>query len=167
MRRVNMVIDTARDSDAEALTALINRAFLAEAWFAIGDRITVNGVRQLLGSPAGTFFVARDGSVLVGCVWAERRANTVGYIGLLAIEPDRQGAGLGPALMAHAEQYLERLACQTVEITVVNIRTELLAFYARRGYQAGDTLPFPRPSNRECHLVRMTKAIGRESSSLR
>lgn len=149
-----------REEDAAAIAGLVNRAFVVEAWFAEGDRTTPRAVHALLTSPSGTFFVARDEGALVGCVYVERRSATRGYIGLLAVEPTRSGQGIGPRLMTLGEDYLEGAGCEAIDITVVNVRTELFLFYERRAYRAGgETLPLPRPSTEACHLVTMTKAL--------
>jgi GNAT superfamily N-acetyltransferase len=146
------------EASAVALADLINRAFVVEAWFAEGDRTTPEAVYGLLSSAAGAFFVALDMGSLVGCVYAEQRSATRGYIGLLAVAPGRSGEGTGSRLMKLAEQHLARMGCDAADITVVNLRTELFPFYERRGYRAGgETAPLPRPSTQSCHLVTLTK----------
>lgn len=145
---------------ADAIAVLVNRAFVVEAWFAEGDRTTAEAIQALLASSAGTFLVATDAGALVGCVYAERRTVTRGYIGLLAVEPARSGEGIGSRLMALAEEHLAREGCDAIDISVVNLRTELFPYYEQRGYRVGETLPFPRPSVVACHLVSMTKTLG-------
>jgi GNAT superfamily N-acetyltransferase len=147
---------------ADTIAAIVNRAFSVEGWFVDGDRTTPADIDVLLQSPPGVFFVARDGETWVGCVYAEQPSPVRGYIGLLAVLPERHGEGIGPRLMNMAEQYLAGLGCHAIDITVVNLRTDLFPFYERRGYGvSGDVVPFPRDAKVPCHLVRMTKTVAR------
>lgn len=148
-----------RPEDAPAIAALINTAFAVEEFFAIGDRITAPEIVRLFDTPRSAFLVVDDGDQLVACAYLEPRSPTVGYIGLLAVDPAQQGRGLGGLLMTAAERRLAAAGCELVEISVVDIRTELFPIYERRGYRAGRTAPFPRPSTRPCHLVFMSKPL--------
>ncbi len=144
---------------ADAIAALVNRAFEIESWFAEGDRTTPQSVQALLDAQSAVFFVAVDRGALVGCVYAERRGAAQGYIGLLAVDDARHGQGIGTRLMVLAEQHLEQEGCDAIDLTVVNLREELFPFYERRGYRSIAELPFPRPSRRPCHLVSMTRSL--------
>ncbi len=145
---------------ASAIAGIINRAFAVEHSFVDGDRITAAAVSRLAGTSSTQFFVVRDGASLVGCVFTEVRAENVGYIGLLAVEPARSGGGLGTALMQRAEHHLRDRGCRVAEITVVDLRTDLMPFYARRGYRpTGDTQTFPRVAKQPCCLVEMTRSL--------
>lgn len=55
----------AKISDAEAITRLINQAFLVERFFIDGDRIDLDQVRALFHK--GEFLVAENGATLAGC----------------------------------------------------------------------------------------------------
>src|SRR5260370_16456741 len=89
-------------SDADALAGLINAAFVVERPIFDGDRTSAEGVRALL--ERATFMVVEDSMGLAGCVYVELRGNR-GYIGLLSVEPARQGSGLGRMLMRAAEDF--------------------------------------------------------------
>ena len=148
------------EEQSGTIAAIINRAFAVEHWFVDGDRITASDVLRLAGTSSGQFFVARDGASRVGCVFTDVRSTSVGYIGLLAVEPARSGAGLGTQLMQRAEDHLRNRGCCTAEITVVDLRTDLMPFYARRGYRpTGVTQTFPRVAKQPCCLVEMTRTL--------
>ena len=57
----------------------------------------------------------------------------------------QQGSGLGKQLMAQAERYVQQhWGRSTMQMTVIDCRSELIAFYQRRGYvRTGITKPFP------------------------
>ena len=116
--------------DAEAITTLINSSFRqAEEFFIDTDRIDSAGVRKLLLT--GEFLLAELEGVTVGCVYLEPRHNARAYLGLLAIDPARQGEGLGSLLMDAAEDYCRKLGCRFMDINVVNLRAKLPAFYQK------------------------------------
>lgn len=126
--------------DAEAITALINSAFwLAESFLIDRDRIDLESVQSLLEK--GKFMVASDGSILAGCVYVELRGDRA-YLGLLAVDPRRQKAGLGSMLMNAAEDFCAKAGCHFMDLRIVNVRQELPAFYRRRGYVETGTAPF-------------------------
>ena len=78
------------------------------------------------------------------------------------MHPDRKGTGRGRTLVAAAEDHLRGLGCVGVDITVLDLRTELPPFYRRLGYVETGTAPFPDPerTTRACHLIVMSKALG-------
>ena len=148
------------EEQAGAIAGVINRAFAVEHWFVEGDRIAATDVFRLAGTSSAQFFVVRNGAALIGCVFADVRSASVGYIGLLAVEPTRSGGGVGTRLMQRAEEHLRDRGCRTAEITVVDLRTDLMPFYARRGYRpTGVTQTFPRAAKVPCCLVEMTRTL--------
>ncbi len=126
-----MRIRLAKDADAEPLTRLINAAFRVEQPFIEGDRINPEGVRAC------------------------------GYLGLLGVEPKRQGAGLGRKLMDAAEDYFRKAGCRTIDLRIVSARTPLPAFYRYLGYVETGTAPFPAEVQTKvpCHYILMSKGI--------
>src|SRR6516225_4294553 len=112
--------------DVDALVGLINAAFVVERPIFDGDRTTAAGVRALL--QRGRFLVAEDSAGLAGCVYVEIRGNR-GYIGLLSVDPPRQGSGLGRKLMEAAEKFFHEANCVAIDLRVVSARAPLPAFY--------------------------------------
>jgi GNAT superfamily N-acetyltransferase len=150
----------AEAKDAEAITSLINSAFrLAESFLIDRDRIDRESVRSLLEK--GKFLVATDKGVLMGCVYVELKGERA-YLGLLAIEPQRQKAGLGSKLMKAAEEYCANAGCRFMDLRIVNVRRELPSFYQRRGYTETGTAPFTPGLNPKvpCYFVEMSKPLG-------
>src|SRR4030066_224370 len=62
-----------------------------------------------------------------------------------ASRPDWQGKGLGQAMLAEAERIArDEWGCREMQMTVITLRTELIAWYERRGYRrTGVFKPFP------------------------
>jgi GNAT superfamily N-acetyltransferase len=149
--------------DASGLAAVINRAFLVEEFFVDGDRTHVDEIAAKMRE--GIFLAAEDDGELVGCVYAQRRSDGRGYIGLLAVDPLRKGRGVGKILMAAAEEWCRAAGCAMVDLSVVSVRTELFPFYASLGYVERGVAPFAdRPTKLPCHFVVLTKPLADSTS---
>src|SRR5215468_5202291 len=98
----------AQNSDAHALTRLINAAFEVERLFIAGDRIDRNGALKYLST--GQFLLLEEANALVGCVYLEKHDDHM-YLGLLSIDPVLQGNGLGRRLMDAAEEFAINAGC--------------------------------------------------------
>jgi len=143
-------------AEAEAIARVINAAFgPAEAFFIDADRIKVDEVRDLFAK--GVFLIAGD---YAGSVYIELRGERA-YLGLLSVDPARQGSGLGKTLAAGAEEYARASGCRFMDIRVVNLRTELLPMYGRWGYVLTGIEAWPEgvPSKLPCHMVCMAKGL--------
>lgn len=92
-----------------------------------------------------TLFVAHADGALAGCVEVRRKDADTTYLGMLSVDPDRQAGGLGKTLIVAAEDAARARGARTMEMTVISRRTELIAYYERRGYAlTGEERPFPQ-----------------------
>jgi GNAT superfamily N-acetyltransferase len=148
----------ATTKDAAAITRLVNRAFLVEAFFVEGNRTSAAAVRRML--ERGGFLLAEEAGRLLACVFVEVRGER-GYFGLLAVDPSRQGEGLGARLVGAAEEHCARAGCRVMDISVVDLRRELPPFYRKLGYRRTGTQPFPDPhrAKRPCQFLLMSKRL--------
>jgi GNAT superfamily N-acetyltransferase len=151
-------IRTAEPADAPAIARLVNDAFRSERFFIDADRTDPEKVAALLQK--GKFIMWFEDGALAGCVYTELRGER-GYFGLLAVEPPRQGSGIGASLIAAAEERCRSAGCCFMDLTFVNVRQELPGYYQRFGYVENGTLPFPADQIAEIpvHLVRMSKPL--------
>jgi GNAT superfamily N-acetyltransferase len=154
----HMQIRLANLADVNDLTRVINAAFVVERFVFEGDRIDADGVRTFLNS--GQFLVAPEAHGFAGCVYLEIRANR-GYVGLLSVDPKRQGTGLGRTLMEAAEKYFREAGCTGVDLRVISPRTPLPAFYSHLGYRETGTAPFSEKLQPKVpgHYILMSKAL--------
>jgi GNAT superfamily N-acetyltransferase len=145
-------------ADAEVLAALISVAYRVEDFFKIGDRTDADDVRKRMTD--GSFLVLEDVGSIVGAVYVQVHGDT-GYFGMLSIDPARQGQGLGSRLIAAAEEQCRKAGCRTMELEVVNLRTELPPFYRRFGYAEAGTRPFTdhEQAKLPCHFIVMSKPL--------
>lgn len=153
-----MHLREATRDDADYLAALINAAYRVEDFFKIGDRTDADGVRSEM--QRGRFLVFDDDQGIAGCVYVEVKGE-LGYFGLLSVDPERQGQGIGTTLLHTAEEFCRGAGCRTMEILVVNLRTELLPYYRRHGYAEIGVRPFPddEPTRCPCHFVVLRKSL--------
>ena len=154
----NIAIRFSHSHDVEQLARLINRAFVVERPFIAGERIDPPGIRAYMEK--GRFLVAEDVDGLAGCVYVEPRGER-GYLGLLGVEPGRQGTGLGRKLMEAAENYFRAANCRAIDLRIISPREPLLRFYSHLGYTETGTAPFAPdvPLKVPCHYILMSKSL--------
>jgi GNAT superfamily N-acetyltransferase len=151
-------IRAAVSGDIPALVRLINAAFIVEQFVIDGDRINAQETQEFMNS--GSFLVAEDSAGFAGCVYLEIRKSR-GYLGLLAVDPPRQGTGLGRKLVAAAEEYFRAEGCCAVDLRVISPRTPLPPFYHRFGYVEIGTAPFSSSLKTKVpgHYIIMSKSL--------
>ncbi|HEX3473192.1 MAG TPA: GNAT family N-acetyltransferase [Silvibacterium sp.] len=150
----------ATEADFYPLLRLINRAFEVERFFKDEDRLDAMKLQSYLKK--GSFLVVEEVGQLVACAYVERRGDRA-YLGLLSVDPARQKNGLGRRVTAAAEEFARETGAHFMDITVVNLRTELPGIYEKLGYRITGTAPFPMdqmPVTQPCHFICMTKELG-------
>jgi ribosomal protein S18 acetylase RimI-like enzyme len=127
----SLTVRPATVADIPRLNQLVNAAFSIET-FLEGTRTDEEGLATMMRE--GVLLAAEDAQGrVVGCVYTEVRGER-GYMGMLAVDPARQGKGLGTKIMDGAEEHLRSHGCKAVDILVLNLRTELPPIYRRHGY---------------------------------
>ncbi|NNN29094.1 GNAT family N-acetyltransferase [Streptomyces sp. S3(2020)] len=141
------------DTDVDTLVALIESAYrgdssrtgwTTEADILEGQRTDPEGVLEVIKSPDSRLLaVERDGGI-VACCQLEHR-GTHAYFGMFAVSPKLQGGGLGKVIIAEAERRVrEEWGATEMQMTVISVRDDLIAWYERRGYRrTGRMTPFP------------------------
>jgi ribosomal protein S18 acetylase RimI-like enzyme len=148
-----ITIIAAKPADAPALKNLLEAAYRGdsarqgwnhEADILDDERVAPGEVEALLADPAVTILTARDGETLTGCVAVTRKDASLAYLGMLCVLPKLQSAGLGRRLLDAAEDLARADGIAAMEMTVIDSRTSLIAWYERRGYAfTGERRPFP------------------------
>jgi GNAT superfamily N-acetyltransferase len=154
----SLAIRVAGGSDIPALVRVINAAFIVEQFVFDGDRINAEETQAFMEN--GLFLLAEDCAGLAGCVYLEIREDR-GYLGLLAVNPARQGTGLGRKLVAAAEDYFRAKGCRAVDLRVISQRTPLPPFYRHLGYVETGTAPFSLSPQTKVpgHYIIMSKSL--------
>ncbi|RAE88066.1 GNAT family N-acetyltransferase, partial [Burkholderia multivorans] len=111
-----------------------------------GQRLDAAMAREMLAEAESTMILVRsvDGPA-VASVYLREPVDSVAYLGVLAVSPLGQGQGVGSALINLAEAWVvERWGARALSMSVISKRSELIAYYERRGYErTGETEPFP------------------------
>jgi GNAT superfamily N-acetyltransferase len=153
-------------ADVQAVHTLVESAYRGESsragWTTEANllddtRTEAAAVRAIVSSTDADMLLAHDSAgTLLSCCQLERRGATT-YFGMFAVRPTLQGSGLGAAVLAEAERLArEQWRANRMEMHVIDVRSELIEWYERRGYRrTGVTHPFPnRPDLRFAVLVK-------------
>jgi GNAT superfamily N-acetyltransferase len=155
----------------EALTALLHRAYARLG--AMGLNFTA--VDQSVGTTRARFasgqgYVLDDGGTLVGCVvvagpfdpgrhpgarrsaWYLRR--DIAHLHQLAVDPARQGEGLGGRLIAACEAWARERGFRAIALDTAEPAAHLRARYARLGYAEVDVVQWEGKRYRSLILVK-------------
>lgn len=148
-----MNIRRATTRDTEELNNLINSAYRGEyskmGWTTEADLL--DGIRtdeesliDLIAKPGAVILkYYDDNTALKGCVYLEKNGSKM-YLGMLSVAPPEQSKGIGKLLLNEGEKYAKAHGCSVVEMSVISLRKELIAWYQKRGYyKTGETKPFP------------------------
>jgi ribosomal protein S18 acetylase RimI-like enzyme len=141
----DVTIRLASAADLPRLHPIIERAYRGESaragWtheadLLDGTRTDIAALEALVAHPRERLLMAFDGDAPIGCVQISDRGDGIAYLGLLCVEPTLQAAGLGKRLIDAAERLArESFGATTIEMTVIENRVELIAYYERRGYE--------------------------------
>ena len=163
-------ITTASPADAPALKALLEAAYRGdsarqgwnhEADILDDERTAPGEIEALLADPEVTILTAREGESLLGCVAVTRKDAGLGYLGMLCVAPTLQSGGLGRRLLDAAEDHARALDITAMEMTVIDSRAALIAWYERRGYvRTGERRPFPVLRDPPVTFVVLEKPLG-------
>lgn len=140
----DVTIRLATSDDLPRLHPVIERAYRGdtaragwthEADLLDGTRTDLATLQAALANPNERLLIALDDDIPIGCVEVTDRGDGLTYLGLLCIEPTLQAGGLGRRLIDAAEQLARDIfGAAAMEMTVIENRTELIAYYERRGY---------------------------------
>ena len=146
------MITIATIEDIEALNKLVHSAYRGESskkgWTSEADllggiRTSEKGLLDTIQTPKTFIFKYLESGEILGCVMLAEKENAV-YLGMLTVSPDLQGGGIGKKLLNYAEIFALEKGIFKIEMTVISVRSELIAWYERHGYvRTGETKPFP------------------------
>jgi GNAT superfamily N-acetyltransferase len=174
-----MLLVPVTEADYPAIVELANWAYRGtgpsaswnmEVGILEGQRLNESLIREdLAARPQAHLLMYREepGGVLLGTAWLDPRSDGVWYLGLFMIRPDQQNRQLGRTLLAAVESFARERGARRIRMTVLHVRSTLIAWYERRGYMAtGETEPFPygddrfgRPLRDDLHFLVFEKDI--------
>ena len=148
-----MKISEALDKDIPEICALVNNAYrgdtsrkgwTTEANFLDGIRINETTLQQYFQEKDSAIFkCTEENEKIVGCVYLKKENEHL-YLGMLTVSPDHQNKGIGKLLLKASEEKAHQLNCDSIVMTVITHRHELIDWYKRHGYyETGAKQPFP------------------------
>jgi ribosomal protein S18 acetylase RimI-like enzyme len=137
----------AQIEEAEKISNLVNSAYrgefskqgwTTEADLLGGQRIDPDSLKAEIEKRDQAIYLYEDSSnVFLGCVFLKKihkGDHCLAYLGMLTVDPQKQGLGIGKFILNHAESVSRDWACSQIKMTVIGQRTELLSWYQRQGY---------------------------------
>jgi ribosomal protein S18 acetylase RimI-like enzyme len=118
-----MAIREAGPEDENAVTALWHACGLTRPW-----NDPAADFRRALDWPGSAVLVAVDDAAIAGTVMVGHDGHR-GWVYYLAVAPERRRSGLGGALMAAAEAWLEQRGCPKIQLMVRDDNEAAIAFY--------------------------------------
>ena len=149
----NLNIAIATITDIPAINRLLNSAYRGETskqgWTTEADLIAGEtrtdeaDLKQVMEQEDSVFLkYTNEQHQITGCVNLQQYEDKL-YLGMLSVEPQLQGGGIGKQLMQAAEEYAKALHCTAIYMSVISVRTELVQWYERHGYKdTGERHPF-------------------------
>ena len=147
----------ATEADIDSIVSLVQSAYrgetsragwTTEADLIDGQRTDAEEVAELLALPNSHMLVCEQGARLLASLHLQDRGSHA-YLGMFAVRPDKQGQGLGKFMLARAEQQaFDVWHKDTLQMTVISLRQDLIAWYQRRGYRLSDeyvAFPYGEP----------------------
>ena len=146
------MITIATTNDIPALNILVDSAYRGESskkgWTTEehllgGIRTDEKGLSQTFDNESITVLKYTKNDKIIGTVSLEKQDQKL-YLGMLTVSPDLQGGGIGKQLLKAAEVFAQEERIPKIVMTVISVRSELIAWYERHGYvRTGETKPFP------------------------
>ncbi len=146
------MITKATKNDIPELNILVNSAYRGESskkgWTTEehllgGIRTDEEGLLQTFENEIITILKYTENDKIIGAVSLEKQGNKL-YLGMLTVSPDLQGGGIGKQLLKASEIFAKAENIPKIVMTVISVRSELIAWYERHGYvRTGETKPFP------------------------
>lgn len=144
-----MRIEPARPADREAVANLLAQQFRDHGIELGMERLSVAVEGLLSDSARGAVLVASDpepvGVAVLAYTWTLEHGGRVAWLDELFVVPERQGQGIGRALLLRAIEVARGSSCRAVELEVDSEHARAENLYLREGFFA---LPRRRWVNR-------------------
>jgi ribosomal protein S18 acetylase RimI-like enzyme len=150
-----MPLSIAGFNDIPFIVSLLNMGYrgevsklgwTTEADLLLGDKRTdEEDISRLMQAPGAIFlkYTELPDEKISGCVFLQKTEKRL-YLGMLCVSPYVQTRGIGKQLLAAAEDFARQMQCDSIFMSVISKRYELIHWYERKGYRpTGETKPFP------------------------
>lgn len=143
----------ASKEDINSIVAIVESAYrgdssrlgwTTEADFIDGQRTDAQEVIEILEKDNQVLILGEEDGQIFASVQLNKSSDHA-YLGMFAVDPTMQGKGIGLSLLKYAEEFVQKeWSSQGLRMSVISIREELIAWYARHGYvKTGQITSFP------------------------
>jgi N-acetylglutamate synthase-like GNAT family acetyltransferase len=170
----NNNINIADIGEANHIVLLLNKAYRGEeskkGWTTEADliqgdiRTSLAQVENVIKKENSYFLIYKLNHQIEGCVNLQMQNNRL-YLGMFAVNPNVQNAGIGKQLLQAAELLAHQLHCTHIFMVVVSVRNELINWYKRHGYiDTQKVIPFNEDGisgthNQPLYFIELEKEI--------
>jgi ribosomal protein S18 acetylase RimI-like enzyme len=125
--------------------------------------------KMALAYQDGRIFTVTDGrnGNIVGMTYWEITTDNTLYFGPFAVSPAFQGRKIGKRMLAEVERIAREQRVEAIDIKVINLRTDLIAWYSSLGYEEMGTSPYPPEAayklTQPVHFVDMRRMLQYEA----
>jgi len=160
--------------DIPSINKLVNSAYrgdssrqgwTTEADLLDGTRTDENAVKEFFEEQGSIILKYVSGGKIIGCVRLLKHGSQL-YLGMFAVDPTVQNAGIGKKILLAAEDEARKQNCKSIDMTVISERKELIDWYKRNGYiEVGEKKPmvFDNPSGgipkRDLYFITLEKFL--------
>jgi ribosomal protein S18 acetylase RimI-like enzyme len=160
--------------DIPALNKLVNSAYrgdssrkgwTTEADLLDGTRTDEGAIKAFFSEQGSTILKFVESEKIIGCVRLLKHGTQL-YLGMFAVDPTVQNAGIGKKILLAAEDEARKQNCKSIDMTVISERKELIDWYKRNGYiEVGERKPmvFDNPSGgipkRDLYFITLEKFL--------
>jgi GNAT superfamily N-acetyltransferase len=173
---MNLVFSFANLTDAKAISDLVNSAYRGDSSYAgwtteadilDGQRTSPKEIEEKIERPDTLILTAYQDQDLIGtCELNINKESSELFFGMFSIRPSMQNKGIGKQFITQVEKLAAEWNLRKIKMSVITVRTELIEYYKRRGYQVtGEIIPFPTeerfgiPKVENLEMVYLTKEI--------
>lgn len=135
---MNLAIGAITDADTPAVIDLWTRAGVTRPW---NDPVT--DIAFARAAPHAAILVGRINDAIAATVMVGEDGHR-GWVYYVAADPERQGAGLGRAMMAAAEGWLRARGIWKLQLMVRGDNRKAKGFYEALGFREVDTIVFQK-----------------------
>ncbi len=168
------MITKATLADVPALNKLVNSAYrgdssrkgwTTEADLLDGTRTDEDYIKDIIEAPKSVVLKYVEHGEILGCVRLQNQGKKM-YLGMFAVDPEAQGKGIGKKFLKASEEEARKQNCWLIEMTVISVRHDIIAWYIRHGYRNTGILKpmkFDNPSagipKKELEFVVLEKSL--------
>ncbi len=147
-----IILTKVEKKDISEIVDLVNFAYhgtdtkkgwTSEGHLLKGLRLDANELLEIISAQNSIVLGVKNNLKWQGVVHLKNQVDRA-WLGMLTVDPHIQAKGLGKNLLTAAETWVQdNWQISKIEMRVFSLRTELLEFYFRRGYQlTGETQDF-------------------------